>query len=86
MGARKNVSEWSEGGHANALQEKTCQNVYLHSIAHVCSSSDSHHGQQTCSRPDVEDNHLLTTSLYSGYGCSDPLVVLLILKARKYEN
>lgn len=59
----------------------TKEPLYLHCIAEVSSSSDSHHGQQTRSRPDVQDDDLLTTSLDPGHSGPDALVVLLILEA-----
>lgn len=59
----------------------TKEPLYLHCVAEVSSSSDSHHGQQTRPRPDVQDDDLLPTSLYPGHSGPDALVVLLILEA-----
>lgn len=61
----------------------TKDHPYLHSIAEVSSSSDSHHGQQARSSPNVQDDDLLTSSLYSGYSCPDALIVLLILETER---
>lgn len=66
-------------GHVQSASTK--EPLYLHCVAEVSSSSDSHHGQQTRSRPDVQDDDLLPTSLYPGHSGPDALVVLLILEA-----
>lgn len=51
----------------------------LHCIAVIRSSSDSHHGQQTSSCPNVEDNNLLATGLHPLNSSLDTLVVLHVL-------
>lgn len=56
--------------------------MYLHSIAEVRTSGESHHGQQASSCADVQDDDLLTARLDPGHSCSDALVVLLILEER----
>lgn len=59
--------------------------MYLHGIAEVCAGSDGHHGQQAGSGPDVQDDDPLISSLQSGYGSPDALIVLLILKDRSFQ-
>lgn len=65
----------------NVQTTPTKDHLYLHSVAEVGSGSDSHHGQQARSCPDVQDDDLLATSLHSGHSRPDALVVLLILEA-----
>lgn len=57
--------------------------VHLHSVAEVGPSGGSHHGQQARPRPDVQDHDLVATSLHSGHGCSDALVVFFILTTKQ---
>lgn len=56
--------------------------LYLHSIAEVGTSGESHHGQQASSCPDVQDDDLLTARLHPGHSRPDALVILLILEVR----
>lgn len=70
--------QWKRvGGRSRSTSTK--RQLYLYSVAEVGSGGDGHHGQQARSRPDVQDDDLLTASLHSGHGRPDALVVLLIL-------
>lgn len=79
---QEGFERFKSDAHTRKMLHKLRKHLYLHSVAEVGSSSDGHHWQQACPRPDVQDDHLLTSSLYSGHSRPNPLVVLLILKVR----
>lgn len=56
---------------------------YLHSVAEIRSGRDGHHGQQAGSRPDVQNDDRLATSLQSRHSATDSLIIFLILKEIK---
>lgn len=61
-------------------------NRYLHSVAEISSSCDGHHGEQSSSRPDVQDDDLLAARFDSGHGRSYALQVFLILEAEMFSR
>lgn len=56
---------------------------YLHSIAEVRTSSERHHGEQTSSCADVQDDDLFTSSLDPCHSRTDALIIFLILEERE---
>lgn len=59
--------------------------AHLYSVAVVSPSCDSHHGQQSCSSANVQNNDFLTPCLHSAHSSPDALVVFLILEGRQTE-
>lgn len=51
----------------------------LNGVAEICTRCSCHHGQESCARPDVQNNCLLTSLFYSAHCSTNTFVILCVL-------